>query len=66
MLIQKSTELKIDLYAKGEWKSRTAFQIACEYGLTNIAGMLIQKSSEFNIDLNAKDEDGMTAFHNAY
>ena len=66
MLIQKCTELKIDLYAKGEWKRSTAFQIACEYGLTNIAGMLIQKSSEFNIDLNAKDEDGMTAFHNAY
>ena len=66
MLIQKSTKLKIDLYAKGEWKSRTAFHDACEYGLTNIAEMLIQKSSEFNIDLNAKDEDGMTAFHNAY
>ena len=41
MLIQKSTELKIDLYVKGEWKSRTAFHNVCEYGLTNIAEMLI-------------------------
>ena len=49
MLIQKSTELNIDLNAKHMLFDRTAFHLACENGHSKIAKMLIQKSAEFNI-----------------
>ena len=64
-LIQKSTELNIDLNANDETFGRgTAFHLACHIGNSNIAEMLVQKSADFNIDLNALDGVSCkTAFH---
>ena len=56
ILIQKSSELNIDLNAKiiSGW---TAFHMACINGHSKTAEILIQKSAGLNIDLNSKDEN---------
>ena len=69
MLVQKSTELNIDLNVKDE-EGMTAFHLACNEGNVDIIEMLIDLNQEdqsfqmkYHIDLNAKDEDGRTGFH---
>ena len=62
-LLLKSDECNGKLHFKDR-VSRTAFQLVCDKGHSNIADMLIEKSTEFNIDLNAKDDlGGSTAYH---
>ena len=64
MLIQKSTELNVELNAKDN-SGKTAFHITCVKGHSEIVEMLIQKSIELKIELNAKDIHGWTGFHHA-
>ena len=64
MLLQKSTELKIDLNAKG-YDRKTGFDWACNNGNLKLVEMIIQKSAVAKIDLNNRDNDGKTAFHHA-
>ena len=61
MLMQKSTELNIELNTK-DYNGWTAFHWACRNGHSKIAEMLIQKSTELNIELDSKDNMGLTAF----
>ena len=70
MLVQKCTEINIDLNAKDQ-NGMTIFHHACEDGDQRIVEMFVKKFTEglFNIDLNAKYEWGnncqRTAFHYA-
>ena len=64
MLINRSSDLKIDLNAKDNIMGRTGFHYACVFNYPNIVQKLIQKSTMFNIDLNAKgNENDETALH---
>ena len=66
MLLERSTELKINLNEEESSDGRTAFHVACVNGLEKIVEMLIHSSPYLNINLNSEDENGYTAFHYAY
>ena len=64
LLINRSSDLNIDLNVKDKSMGRTGFQYACMFNYPNIVQKLIQKSTMFNIDLNAKgNENDETALH---
>ena len=53
--MQKSAQFNIDLNATDHHK-KTAFQLVCREGHSDIANMLIEKSIENRIELNFKDK----------
>ena len=63
MVLQKYTELEIDLNAKDNIDGKTAFHLMCEFGHTSLVELLIKKSTMLDIEFNAEDKMGDTAFH---
>ena len=65
LIIEKSSELNIDLNAKGTY-GKTPFHLACEYGHLSVADLIMKNSLEFKIDLSASCKFwrmGQTALH---
>ena len=61
VLMQKSTELEIDLNAK-DIHELTAFHWACVNSETSIVEMMIENAKIYNLDLEAKDECGKSGY----
>ena len=61
ILVEKSTELNIDLNAKDRLGC-TAFHIACMQNQFKIVELFIQKSTEFNIKLDTRNKSAKTPF----
>ena len=60
LLIEKSSELNIDLNAVTNC-GNTAFHLACsDCSRENIVKLIMKNAEAFNIDLTAKNKDGKT------
>ena len=48
LLIEKASELKLDLNARARYSNMTAFQMACGSGLASVVKIMLSESSKFN------------------
>ena len=62
LLVEKSSEFKIDLNSKEKYYGATAFHLACVNFNKRIIDMMVESVDSFNINLKIKDKNGMDGF----
>ena len=61
-IIEKSAELKIDLNAKDDYCSETAFLRACYHGKIDMIEMIIENAESYGIDITAQNSYRQNGF----